>query len=282
MSERGRAGLRGGPRSPRARTRVLQVDVELEARVRPRRRGGRVPRRGRAVRAGRRPRGRGPGPSAVAAVARRTRSCRRRPQGPRRRWRACSRARSRRRPCGRPARGLAGSVGSALTRRAPVRGAVVVALAAGADRSCRTPAREAPAAVDPGALASGPDAPSTVTMRPPRSAERRMSGRALDHREGLVVGDAPRAPRVEPARKQPSDFQTFPNPATCAGRAGRRRWRASDRPRAGGAGSRAVELLARARRVRARQGAGRSAPGPRSSARAPGRRTGPPRARRCG
>ena len=247
----------------------LQVHVQLHARVGL---SGEVVEplvEGQRLARSRRPRSRAPARAGRrACAARRTRSCRRRAPARPGSSRGCCRAPRGRRPCARR--------GSGLALGAPVGRAVVVALAAGADRRVRSAGRGGRCDRRPTSASRG------VTGRRCARPQHQRATRANDAQR-LVVAHRRRAcARVDPARKQASDFQTLPMPA-------RLRWssRASPMPRVWSSSrSRCrkrglVELAARMSGPSAASG-GRSGCASRSSARARGRRTAPPRARPCG
>ena len=251
----------------------LQVHVELDAARRPRRRSGRAPRRasggsralGVLVVVGEHE------PAVAQRAARRTRSCRRRARAPPRSSR----------------RVLPGATWSAPLW--PTRHHSPGTTGTSRSCGCRRPGRARGSACRSGGRA-GRRARTPSRRRLAGSACRRPLGRAPHQRAaGRAPRRAPRSsdtsreppPRVDAGEEAALRLPDVPDARRgCAGRAGRRRCRASDRPRAGGAGSAARRSSSREHvRARARRGAGRSACASRSSARAPGRRTARPRAR---
>ena len=196
-------------------------------------------------------------PAVAERAARRTRSCRRRARAPPRSSRPCCRAPRGRRPCGRR--------GSRLARRAPVGRAVVVALAAGADR------RAAAAAGQPGAVVDPASRSREAARRPTPASAGGPRGRPRAPRRRTPPQPPP---RVDPGEEAALGLPDVPD----AGDVALVEQRVADAARlvvlAQAAEEAAlVELLARARRGRASRAAGRSACGRRSSAPAPVRRT---------
>ena len=151
--------------------------------------------------------------------------------------------------------------------RAPEGRAVVIALAAGRD-PCRSGGQGRPSRVVDLAIAR-PDARVVGRLlhpRPRRAHDRRSASSSDTSpigRQGSICRHPARLglPEVADAGDR------------CAGRAARRRCRASGRPRAGGAGTRRRRTRGRGCRGPARPGGGRSAFATRSSAPAPARRT---------
>ena len=163
----------------------------------------------------------------------------------------------------------------ALAGGAPVRGAVVVPLAALANGR---PQRSHGRPVFSNALRW------RLKPRPPLSTEACISGRVASSTRttSSSVTFATCRHGSIPTRQQPSDFHMFPMPATI-------RWSssASPMPRVGSSLRRRRRISPRSSPprgcpARAPPTAGRTACGPRSSARARGRRTEPRRDRACG